>query len=115
MKNTAKFDSFYTMNVVEYAVGFGGWIAVACILTLYRFGTLHPVTATILPVVTICCTYIVLQIGKFLCLLLFWILQCMFSHEILIASISIIALSACIYTVSSTVHIAHTIEVADID
>lgn len=103
------------MNLLEYAVGFGGWIAAACILTVYRFGTLDPVIATILPVVTICCTYIVLQIGKFLCLFIFWILQCMFSHEILIASISIMTLSVSIYTLLSTVHIASTIEVADID
>ena len=103
------------MNLLEYAVGFGGWIAAACILTLYRFGVLDPVVATILPVVTICCTYIVLQICQFLCTLLFWILQCMFSYEILVASVSMITLSVSIYTVLSTVNIARTIEVADID
>ena len=103
------------MNLLEYAVGFGGWIAAACILTLYRFGILDPVVATLLPVVAICCTYIVLQIGKFLCVLLFWILQCMFSQEILIASVSITTLGVSIFTVSSTVNIARTIEVEDID
>lgn len=103
------------MNLIEYAAGFGGWIAIACILTLYRFGTVDPVTATIVPVVTICCTFIVIQIGKFLYSLLVWILQCMFHHEILVGSIMIITLGVSIYTVLSTIDIANEIEVADID
>jgi len=99
------------MEIIEYAIGFGGWAAVLSVLFLYTYGNVYPITIVITPIITICLTYIALQLCRWMFLLFLWIVELMFRAEIIATSLLIFAMGALVYTIRSTIHIIRIEEI----
>lgn len=98
------------MDIIEYAIGFGGWTAVISLVFLYTYGNVYPVTIVYTPVITICLTYVVLQLCRWIFLFLIWCVQQMFRAEILLSSLFIFTMGILLYTVRATLVIIEEVD-----
>ena len=99
------------MEIIEYAIGFGGWAAVLSLLFLYTYGNVYPVTFVFTPIITICLTYIALQLCRWIFLVFLWIVELMFRAEIITTSLLVFTMGALVYTIRATIHIIHIEEI----
>ena len=100
------------MEIFEYAMGFGGWVAVISLLFLYNFGTIHPITVVLTPIATICLTYIAIYLCQIIFQVVLKVLELMFRAEIILTSFMIFTMGVLLFTIRETVVLTH---IEDVD
>jgi hypothetical protein len=103
------------MDILEYAVGFGGWIAVASLIVFCSQGTVTPVIVCMTPVISICLTYIVLQMFRYTSMLLVWVIQTMLRGDVLLYAFSIFVSGLVFHTIISTLKLIRNERIEEVD
>ena len=96
---------FFSMEIMEYAIGIGGWAIVSCFVYWYATGNpiaYNPFVITFLPVFMILAVYALLLLIQNLMYGILTVLQYMFRPEVFIVIISSFTTAAAIFVARST-------------
>jgi hypothetical protein len=93
------------MDIIEYAVGIGGWITVIC-LTVYALKgadfRIHPLIVLFSPCLSILFVYSILRLVQSIFYVFITLLYYMFKPEIITIIVGILASGAFLFTIVST-------------
>jgi hypothetical protein len=97
------------MHDLEYAVGVGCWLALIYLIAVYNFGNISPFVAVATPIITISIVYIVIILVNILVKTLFWLLNLMFSPEIVLFIVGIFLLALFGFIIKETAYIIYSV------
>jgi len=93
------------MELFEYSIGIGGWIAIACLIQFIvnrHELAFNPIFVTFMPCIFILLTYLVILILRFILHMIFTILYYMFRGEVIVMIMSCITTASLLFVITNT-------------
>lgn len=93
------------MELFEYSVGIGGWIAVAClaqfIINRHELA-FNPIFVAVMPCILILLTYLVILILRSIVYIIITVVYYMFRGEVIVTIMSCITTAALLFVITNT-------------